>query len=211
MDTPLNVAILVYPGVEMIDMNGPADVFIKANNLNGGKYRLYTVAENNQPLISEASIVAITPAYSITNCPSPDIIVIPGQILSEDTYQSGSGSPALIDWLIQVSQKTGIIIMSVCVGAYILAKTGLLTGKKATTHYDAIDYLQKQYAKIQFIKNVRYVQDGNFITTGGITSGIDGALHLIEQLDSPDIAQQVANVMVYNTKAPLPPGTILPT
>jgi len=56
---------------------------------------------------------------------------------------------------------------------------------------------------------VRYQQDGNLITTGGITSGIDGALHLIVQLDTPEIAQQVADIMVYNTKAPLPPGTIL--
>jgi transcriptional regulator GlxA family with amidase domain len=210
MHAKINIAILVYPGVEMIDMNGPADVFLKANNLTAGKYHIYTVAESPEPLGSEASIVTITPAYTFKNCPEPDIIIIPGQILSENPYQSGSGSDELINWLKSISHKPGLTIMSVCVGAYILARTGLLAGKKATTHYAAIADLQIQYPEIHFVKNVRYVQDGNVVTTGGITSGIDGALHLIEKFDGPDIAQHVADIMVYNREAPLPPYTLLP-
>jgi len=69
MSTKLNVAILVYPGVEMIDMNGPADVFLKANNLNKGKYQIFTLAETPEPLCSEASLVKITPTYTLDNCP----------------------------------------------------------------------------------------------------------------------------------------------
>jgi len=100
--------------------------------------------------------------------------------------------------------------MSVCIGAYILARTGLLSGREATTHYASIADIQSQYHDIRFIKNVRYVPDDNFVTTGGITSGIDGALYLIEQMDDADIAQHVADIMVYNREAPLPPYTLLP-
>jgi transcriptional regulator GlxA family with amidase domain len=210
MSAKLNVAILVYPGVEMIDMNGPADVFLKANNLNNGKYQIYTLAETSETFGSEALLVTITPSYTFENCPDPDIIIIPGQILSENPYKNGSGSDALIAWLKKMSHKPGITVMSVCVGAYILARTGLLAGKKATTHYAAIADLQKLHPDIRFIKNVRYVHDGNYITTGGITSGIDGALYLVEQLDGPGIAQHVADILVYNREAPLPPYTLLP-
>ena len=100
--------------------------------------------------------------------------------------------------------------MSVCIGAYILASTSLLTNKKATTHYLSIKDIQGLYPSTQLIKNVRYIPDGNNITTGGITSGIDGALYIVEKKDGPAIAQEVADVMVYNREAPLPPYTLLP-
>lgn len=210
MGAKVNIAILVYPGVEMVDMNGPADVFLKANNLNNGKYEIYTVAETAAPLDSEASLVTITPSYTYETCPEPDVIVIPGQIISENPYKFGSGSDVLIAWLKKMAGKPGVTIMSVCIGAYILARTGLLSGKKATTHYASIDDLQSLYPDIRLIKNVRYVPDGDFVTTGGITSGIDGALYIIEQMDGADIAQHVADIMVYNREAPLPPYTLLP-
>ncbi|MBS1520348.1 MAG: DJ-1/PfpI family protein [Bacteroidetes bacterium] len=210
MGTKLNVALLVYPGVEMVDMNGPADVFLKANNLTNGKYFIYTLAESPESFGSEASVVTITPTYTFDNCPEPDIIIIPGQIISENPYMFGSGSETLIKWLQKMAVKPGIRIMSVCIGAYILANTGLLKNKQATTHYASITDIQSQYPDIRFVKNVRFVPDGNIVTTGGITSGIDGALYLIEKLDGGDIAQHVADIMVYNREAALPPYTLLP-
>lgn len=207
----INVAVLIYPGVELIDMNGPIDVFVKANRYNQNRYRVYTIAESPEAIESERSAVRITPEYTLENCPRTDILVIPGQIMPAGSPESfGSGSDALRSWISRVSQTQGIIIMSVCVGIYILAKTGLLANKKATTHYAALEEMQEQYPDITFIKNVRYVSDGNMVTTGGVTSGIDGALYLVNVLDGPSIAQQVADVMVYNTDAPLPPHTILP-
>jgi len=210
MNKTTNVAVLIYSGVELIDMNGPLDVFVKANRYNQNMYQIYTVAESAAAIESERSAVRITPDYTFSNCPQPDIIVIPGQIMPPGSSAPfGSGSEGLITWIKEQAQHTGIIIMSVCVGVYILADTGLLANKKATTHWAAIKEIQQQYPDITFIKNERFVPDGNFVTTGGVTSGIDGALYLVSKLDGPAIAQEVADIMVYNRDAPLPPNTIL--
>src|SRR6185436_15025681 len=114
----------------------------------------------------------------------PDIIVIPGQIMPGSAGAFGGGSDRLIAWIKEQAQHTGITIMSVCVGVYILANTGLLANRRATTHWAAIrDGIQKQYPDIRFVKNKRFVADGNIITTGGVTSGIDGALYLVGIID----------------------------
>jgi len=202
MKSNLNVAILIYDGVELVDMNGPIDVFVHANSYNKSRYNVFTVAHNKDTILSEGNVVSIMPQYTISNCPDPDIIVIPGIIDKEV-------SADVIEW---IRKKGGEkkIIMSVCIGAYTLAKTGLLSGKKATTHYLAIPAFQKQYPDITVIKNMRFVEDGLFVTTGGVTSGIDGALHIVHKYDGPVVAQQVADVIVYNRDAPLPPYTLLP-
>ncbi|MCX6316119.1 MAG: DJ-1/PfpI family protein [Bacteroidetes bacterium] len=211
MASKMNVAVLFYPGVEMIDMNGPLDVFVKANRYNNDRYKIYTLAEKSGETDSERAVVRMIPDYTFDDCPPPDIIVIPGQIMpAGSANQFGSGSDGLIAWLQQQATRDGVVIMSVCVGAYIFAKTGLLSGRDATTHWLALEAMQKQYPDITFIKNVRFVADRNYITTGGVTSGIDGALYLISVLDGPELAKTVADIMVYNREAPLPPGTILP-
>jgi transcriptional regulator GlxA family with amidase domain len=198
----IKVAVLIYHGVELVDMNGPVDVFLHANRLNNLRYLVYTVAATRNAILSEDDVVTITPQYDIINCPEPDIIVIPGIIKHEP-------DETLINWIKKLGENKKLI-MSVCIGAFILAKTGLLDGKQATTHYLSIDDLHKQYPGIIIVKNVRFVQDGHFITTGGVTSGIDGALHVVETNDGSIIAQQVADMLIYNREAPLPPFTILP-
>jgi len=203
MKTPIKVAVLIYNGVELIDMNGPIDVFLHANPYNNNRYQVYTVAATMDAILSENKAAAITPQYDLNNCPEPDLVVIPGIIDLEV-------DPSVIAWIKKFGSKKDKVIMSVCIGLQILAKTGLLSGKRVTTHYLAINDMHKQYPDITFIKNVRFVQDGHIVSTGGITSGIDGALHLVEKNDGPVIAQQTADVMVYNRDAPLPPYTILP-
>lgn len=206
----LNVAVLVYNGVELVDMNGPIDVFLHANWYTNSRYTVYTVAAAGGVVLSEDKVVSINPGYTFANCPDPDIIVIPGIISGQfpDPYNEKL-DPSIVPWL-QKMAAAKKAIMSVCIGAYVLAKTGLLSGKKATTHYLSIDDFHKHYPDITIVKNVRCVEDGLFVTTGGVTSGIDGALYLIGKLDGPIVAQQVADVMVYNREAPLPPFTILP-
>jgi len=210
MAVTINVAVLIYPGVEVMDMNGPIDVFTKANRSNHNRYHVFTVAESADDIETEGSTVRIKPFYTLDNCPPPGIIVIPGQIMpAGSSRSSGGGSEALINWLKDQAQRPDITIMSVCVGSYILANTGLLHEKNATTHWAAIETFKKEYPDIKLIKNVRYVSDGQYVTTGGVTSGIDGALYLVENIDGAKIAQDVADIMVYNRDAPLPPCTIL--
>ena len=200
-----NVAILLYNGVELVDMSDPIDVFLHANAYNDARYQIYTVAADSEVVLSEDQAVTITPRYSIKDedCPEPDIIIIPGILNNEP-------DPTLIEWIKTMGGNPKKIVMSVCIGAFILARTGLLAGKKATTHYLSIKTLQTEYPDITVVRNVRFVEDGNIASTGGITSGIDGALHLVKKLDGDIVAQQTADVMVYNRNAPLPPYTLLP-
>ncbi|NQX37715.1 DJ-1/PfpI family protein [Pedobacter steynii] len=206
----MNIAVLVFNGVELVDMNGPLDVFLHANRFNVAPfYNVYTVAATPVPIISEGGVVTIIPQYTFETCPDPELIVIPGRIGNDADSTSIPAKPEVVEYVRQMAGK-GKLILSVCVGLYTLAETGLLAGRKATTHYLAIDYVESHYKGIDMIKNVRYVHDDNFITTGGITSGIDGALYVVEQYNGPDVALKVANIMVYNREAALPPGTILP-
>jgi transcriptional regulator GlxA family with amidase domain len=200
----IKVAVMIYNGVELVDMNGPIDVFVHANAYNNKRYQVYTVAATSDPIRSESNIVTIVPQYDICNCPQPDIIVIPGIIdLEVDA--------AMIKWLTEVGNNhPELVFLSVCIGLYTLAQTGLLSGKKATTHYLAINEFHKLYPDVTIVKNIRFWEDGRIVSTGGITSGIDGALHLVEKYDGAIVAQQTADVMIYNRDAPLPPFTILP-
>lgn len=200
----MNIAVLIYDLVELLDMNGPIDAFLHANRYNGGRYHVYTVAQENKAVVSEGGVVKITPEFTIENCPNPDVIIIPGVLTAN--YEA---DPVIINWIKKMGKKRKHI-MSVCIGAYSLAKTGLLDGKNATTHYQFLEEIQQDYPDIHFVKNERYVEDGRIVSTGGITSGIDGALFLIEKFDGAVIAQQVADVMVYNREAALPPYTLLP-
>jgi transcriptional regulator GlxA family with amidase domain len=117
--------------------------------------------------------------------------------------------PVVINW-IKAMCDNNKTILCICTGLYILARTGVLSGKNATTHYLVINDIHKKYPEINLVKNVRYVADKNIITTGGITSGIDGALYLVEKQIGDVVAQEVSDVMVHNRDSPVPPYTILP-
>ncbi|BAV06610.1 DJ-1/PfpI family protein [Filimonas lacunae] len=206
--SPLNVAVLIYDGVELVDMNGPVDVFYHASLFTNNRYNIFTIAETPDAVGSEGGIVTIVPKYAFTSeHPTPDIVIIPGQLNANGVPIVASD--AVVNWIKTVAGNNATIL-AVCVGIYHVAKSGLLNGKKATTHYMAINQFHIDYPEIQIIKNVRYVEDGQFVTTAGISSGIDGALYLIEKNDGADMAQQVADLMIYNRAAPLPPYTILP-
>lgn len=203
----MKIAVIIYPGVELVDMNGPLDVFLKANSLQPGRYEIYTVAETKEALQSEGGIVKILPAYDFSDCPSPDVLIVPG--LLDAAQEPAVASEACIAFIksIMVQQK---LILSVCIGLFNVAATGLLSGKRVTTHYQAIKGFQEQHRDILVIKNERVVRDGLIVSTGGVTSGIDGALSLLETFDGSIAAQQVADIMVYNRKALLPEYTLLP-
>lgn len=215
----LNVAILIYPMVEMIDMICPMDTFNKVNyNITVQerlpRYNIYTVAETQEPLYSQEGLVHITPAYAISNCPQPDIIVVPGLTTGPDGNNRNrgysSGTPAIWQWLQQMNAE-GRQILSVCIGAFILEAAGLLDGKPATTHYGTLQRLADIGASkgIQVIGNVRYVDTSdNIVTAAGLTSGIAGALHIIEKFDGSLAAQQAADMLMYNQDTPLPPDTL---
>lgn len=181
-----DVAILLFDGVQIIDFTGPFEVLGQAG------YKVITVAAS--PAIKTNMGMSVNPDFTFANCPEANVFVIPGGDISR-TRQS----PEVIQWIKQFSEKSEVV-MSVCNGALILADTRLLDGLTATTFYNAISELEKSFPKIKVISDQRFVDNGKFITTAGLSSGIDGALHIVEKLKGKYSAQTIALNLEYDWK-----------
>jgi transcriptional regulator GlxA family with amidase domain len=184
---PRNVAIFAFQGMELLDFAGPGEVFQAA----GPKFKVYSVAASTEPIVSQG-FVKIVPEYSIHNCPKPDLVVIPGGATTATL-----NNPDVIAWVKQVSGEAELT-MSVCTGAFILAKAGLLDGQEATTHWFHLTRLGKAAPNIQVRSNVRFVDAGKIVTTAGVSAGIDGSLHVVDRLLGHNVALRVAKGMEYN-------------
>jgi len=185
-DSMKKVAIMLFPGVQIIDYSGPYEVFGEAG------YEVYTVAATPDPILTTMCLT-VTPAYTFDRCPKPDLVVLPGGDVPDGLDKSNPN----INWILG-SSKNGTQIMSVCNGAFWLAGAGLLDGKKATTFYGFLDVLKKSYPKIDVVSDRRFADNGQIVCTAGLSSGIDGALHLVEKFDGKGSAQAVALNMEYN-------------
>lgn len=193
-DRKINIGVLVYDGVEIVDTGGPIDVFVKANNWNGN-YNIYTVsATANKNIIMDGGTVNLVSKYSIYDAPQSDILIIPGT--SPEIVKKVSADKKMMNWILKENEKTQMT-MSVCTGGLILANTGLLDGRSATTHHWSIDEL-KSHSKIKVQEKTRFVVDGKFMTGAGVTSGMDTALQAIEIINGKDIADDIALGMVYD-------------
>ena len=177
----------------MIDFAGPWSVFGNVMVPSRGTtmddqmpFDLYTVAETAKA-VTVSDGMKIEPNYTFDNAPAPKVIVIPAQ--------SGSNK-RMVDWIKSSSQHADLT-MSVCTGAFVLAETGLLAGKPGTTHHDAYRALAEKYPDIQVKRGARYVDAGNIATAGGLSSGIDLALHVVERYFGRATATSVAYDMEY--------------
>jgi putative intracellular protease/amidase len=197
-----NLAILLFDGVQIIDYTGPFEVFGATPNAGFTEraFNVYTVAEKNAP-ITTAMGMSVNPKYTFETAPKPDILLVPGGGGSrEGTPGVGSQltNAIVIKW-IQEKSKDAEIVMSVCNGAFILAKAGLLDGQEATTTSGGhLDLLRQAAPKTRVVEDKRFVDNGKIITTSGLSSGIDGALHVVEKLYGKGHAQFVALGMEYN-------------
>jgi transcriptional regulator GlxA family with amidase domain len=185
-----NVAIVIHDKVELLDFAGPGEVFQSALWNNDRAFNVYTVSEKTEPIISQG-FLKVTPNYSVSDCPKPDIIVIPGG----DTRLLVT-NPAIMDWLKKSAPETEVMF-SVCTGAFALGQLGLLDGKDATTHYSSITGLQDKFPKARVHRDRRVVDNGNVVTAAGVSAGIDGALHLVARLCDLDCAKRTAKYMEY--------------
>lgn len=183
------VAIFIHDGVELLDFAGPGEVFASSG------FNVYTVAATADPIISQG-FVTITPQFTIDNCPTPDIIVLPG-----GATDIPMRNEAVLRWLKNSVPKT-TITLSVCTGAGLLSKAGFLDGKTATTFHNYIDELQRNTPKAKIIRDTRFVDNGSIITTAGVSAGIDGALHVVEKLKGRETAQRTATYMEYDKWKP---------
>jgi transcriptional regulator GlxA family with amidase domain len=194
---PINVAFIISEGTNVMDIAGAWEVFGDAMLTSKGKpwqeadgddmvmpFNTYTVSDSLKPGIA-ANGLTIVPNYSFANAPKPQIIVIPAQ---------GGRSEAQKAWLL-ANSATADVTMSVCTGASMLAKYGLLDGMTATTHHMYAAQMQKQYPAVHFVSGTRFVENGKVATAGGLTSGIDLSLHIVERYYGREAAQSTADFL----------------
>ena len=191
----INVAVLLSNGATIIDFCGPWEVFqdVAVPNMNDPNhrmpFRLYTVAKDRE-IIRCSGGLQVLPDFTFADAPQPHVVVIPAQ--------SGSGEP-MYEWLRKVHTKNDLT-MSVCTGAFHLASAGLLKDLTATTHHDFYDRFEKRFPDVKLQRGLRFVENGNLASAGGLTSGIDLALRVVERYFGRDVAQQTAEYMEYQGK-----------
>jgi transcriptional regulator GlxA family with amidase domain len=189
---PRNLAILVFEGVQIIDYTGPWEVFGHAMiGEHQQAFEIYTVAPKAGP-ITTAMGMSVNPKYTFANAPKADVLVLPG-----GNVEPHMDDPRVKQW-VRESAKNAEIVLSVCNGAFFLGRAGLLDGLEATTFAGLIDELQKAAPKARVVRDRRFVDNGKIITSAGLSSGIDGALHVIERLFGKGTAQVAATTLEYD-------------
>ena len=184
VEKPPTVVILLFNDVQIIDYSGPWEVFGESG------FHVVTVAEDSA-YVTTVFGQKVLPEYTFANSPDPDILLIPG-----GNTEAATADPKLIAWVHDNAAKAKHVL-SVCTGAFLLAKAGLLDGLTATTFHGAIDDLARDYPKTHVVYDQRYVDNGKVITSAGLSSGIDGALHLVSELLGKGRAQRTALNMEY--------------
>jgi putative intracellular protease/amidase/YHS domain-containing protein len=182
------VAFLISEGAQVIDFTGPWEVFqdVMIPGRADHPFRLYTVSESTSPIHTSGGM-KIVPDYTFENAPAPKVIVIPAQ---------SQPSEATLEWIRKSTRNTDVT-MSVCTGAFVLAKTGLLSGKAATTYHGAFGRFAMQFPDIALRRGARFVENGNLATAGGLSSGIDLALRVVERYYGREVAQKTAYDLEY--------------
>jgi len=197
---PINVAFVISKGAVLIDFAGPWEVFqdatVPGRDMMDNAFELYTVAETLNPIAVSGGL-QIVPNYTFQNAPPPKIIVIPAQ---------NGVSDVMLDWIRKAS-KTTDLTMSVCTGAYVLAASGLLNGKSATTHHTAYTDLAMKFPDVKIVRGARFVEEGNLATAGGLTSGMDLALRTVGRYFGPEAIQRTAFELEYQGKGWMDAGS----
>ena len=195
------VAFVLTEGAVMIDFAGPWEVFQDVSTPMRGSsmddqmpFELYTVSDKKEPIRVSGGL-QVVPDYTFEDAPAPKVIVIPAQ---------GGDSPRMLAWIKQAGGQADVV-MSVCTGAFVLARTGLLAGKSATTHHSSYRTFAMQFPDIQMKRGVRFVDEGSVASAGGLSSGIDLALHVVERYFGRDVATNTAYQMEYQGQGWLKP------
>lgn len=193
MSTKLKVGILLFNEVEVLDFAGPFEVFSLPEKNNEKLFDVVTIAETSD-VISARNGLKIVPDFTFLDAITIDILIIPGGYGAD---QIEIKNPVVLNW-IKTQHKKVQLTASVCTGAFLLAECGLLDGKKVTTHWMDLDALAKAYPTITVINNVKFVDEGNIITSGGISAGINMSFYIVKNLFGKEMANLTAKRMEYD-------------
>ena len=188
-----NVAILLFNDVEVLDFAGPFEVFSVADELSSCTlFNVFIVAETNNAIIARNGL-SVNPDYTILNCPKVDILIIPGGDGTRPILEKKN----VLEW-VQLISKDAELVLSICTGALVLAKAGILEGLQATTHHEAFDELSSLTTNTKIIRDERYVNNSPVITSAGVSAGIDMCLYVVDKLLGYEHALKVREYIEYD-------------
>ena len=186
------VGILLFDEVEVLDFAGPFEVFSVAGRRGGLEpFHVVTVAETDRPVLARNGL-SINPHHTISDCPPLDLLVVPGGY----GVRRELWNEPLIEW-IGGQAAAAELVLSVCTGAALLGRAGLLAGLAATTHHSAFDLLEEAAPRARIERGLRYVDNGRILLSAGVSAGIDLSLHIVARLLGLEVAEECAHYMEY--------------
>ena len=195
-DKTLKLGILLFDKVEELDFVGPLQVFSVANDAAAAPvFEVFTLSFHEKKITAVNNLQVIAD-YNVSERPQLDILLIPGGIGRKVIMKD----PIILAWL-NNQYKTLDLLLSVCTGAFVLGHAGLLTRKNATTNMQCYREFREAFPETTLKENVRYVRDGNIITSGGISAGIDMSLFVVGELLGKSVAKKTASLMEYDYDA----------
>ena len=193
-----NVGIFVFNDVEVLDFAGPYEVFTTASRVfkrqqpdSPDPFAVFTVAQSTTAVRARAGL-KVFPDHDLLNHPRIDLLLIPGGVVTSELEK-----PELIRWIAATAEKSRLTA-SICTGAFLLARAGLLDGKSATTHWEDIGDLRAMFPSVHVLDGRRWVDERNIVTSAGISAGIDMSLHLVECIVDRELAKRTARQMEFD-------------
>ncbi|TRN20182.1 DJ-1/PfpI family protein [Vibrio furnissii] len=187
----MNIAIYIYDEAEVLDFSGPFEVLSTAKRLADNDWRVFFVAQHDT-LVSARGGYGVNPHYCFQNHPPIDVLIVVGGV-----HTAELNKPEVVDWIRAVARDASEVA-SVCTGAFLLAKAGVVTDQSVTTHWEDIADLKAMFPALDVQAHVRWVRSGHITTSAGISAGIDMSLYLVSVLDSMALAERTANQMEYD-------------
>lgn len=197
-----NVGIFVFNDVEVLDFAGPYEVFTTASRVfqreqpaGSDPFTVFTIGKTQgkiQDTVRARAGLKIFPDYRLEAHPEIDLLLIPGGVVTAELTD-----PEVIRWIADTASHASLTA-SICTGAFLLAKAGLLDGRSATTHWEDIADLRSMFPSVHVLEGRRWVDEGHIVTSAGISAGIDMSLHLVERIINRRLAEQTARQMEFD-------------
>jgi len=189
----MNIGIYIYEDVEVLDFSGPFEVFSIASRFlkESEKFDVFLISEKEHTIKARGNY-NINSHFTFENTPNLDILIIAGGVHIQEVKKKN-----VIEWIKEQSKKVKIMA-SVCTGAFLLAEAKILTTHKVTTHWEDISDLKESYPTLNVIENVRWVDEGNILTSAGISAGIDMSLQIVSKIKNVELANQTAKQMQFD-------------
>jgi transcriptional regulator GlxA family with amidase domain len=189
----MNIGIYIYDDAEVLDFSGPFEVFTTASRVykESTPFEVYLIGETGDIVTARAGYKVI-PHCGIDNHPPLDVLIVVGGVHTQEMTK-----PRVLRWM-RAQADTAKIVASVCTGAFLLAQAGVLENQRVTTHWEDIADLRKQFPKLKVIEGVRWIDEGDRLTSGGISAGIDMSLHLVSRMHSQILAEKTALQMEFS-------------